>query len=516
MKIAAAVLVMTMFLAASCSREVVSPGNDIRGSLPMKTHTLEELWEQAGSSLPAAGRPTPLDVYTEAHDISGEGIMVIDVRSHDFDPIAVVVDGAGELLAYSDNWKGTSSARIVIDGAPSGGRLLVFSHDDSRGLYDVVVRRGSQDDLDAFAATMGLENGSVTGWMAGDVRNPEMDDFLRDILEDNVYNYNYEKAQLFPFNLDDEELVSLSLESDDFDPYLVLLSAEDGDYSFVDYNDDYSGSWSRIVRQLGPGRFMAVVMPYSAEGYGEFRLAMELMDERALEATGTEASEAGIEYTGEIVPERNFAMAWWPGMMEDWEVPSFLDPFYPVAAFTFSVPEPALYQASAYGDIDVCLTILRTGEDGVTCVASNDDYVDLGTDSRVVTLLMPGDYAALVSSYSGADQGEVTFSWMEQEGAGMSLLTRGRTVTEYAPYETESLIYRLEVRSGQSYTISVESQELDPVIDLYLPDGTVLYDDDGGDGTNSLLSFTADAGGTCFLTVEKYSPGEGTFSIEFR
>jgi hypothetical protein len=63
----------------------------------------------------------PLDVYTQVHQISGNGIIVIEVRSHDFDALAAVVNGAGELVAFNDNWGGTRNARVVIDGAPAGG-----------------------------------------------------------------------------------------------------------------------------------------------------------------------------------------------------------------------------------------------------------------------------------------------------------------------------------------------------------------------------------------------------------
>jgi len=50
---------------------------------------------------------------------------------------------------------------------------------------------------------------------------------------------------------------------------------------------------------------------------------------------------------------------------------------------------------------------------------------------------------------------------------------------------------------------------------LMLADGENLYDDDGGDGSNSLLHFTVteNQAGDSFLIVGKYSSGEGTFTI---
>ena len=131
------VIVLSM-LAVACGSGVATPGNVIRSALPEKTHTLTDAWPTATSALFAQGCPVQPDTYTAVHDISGSGIIVIDVRSFDFDPLAVVIDGNGDPVAFSTSWKGTNS-RIVLDGAPSGGKLLIFSPDDTRGLYDVVV-----------------------------------------------------------------------------------------------------------------------------------------------------------------------------------------------------------------------------------------------------------------------------------------------------------------------------------------------------------------------------------------
>lgn len=510
MKRLACTIFTVLLMTAACSNKAVTPDNEIRGSLPPKTHTLVEVWPQAADALPALGRPMKLDVYAEVHDISGSGIMIIDVRSHDFDPVAAVVDGSGSLVAFNDNWKDSSNARIVLEGSPPGGKLLVFSPDDSRGLYDVVVREGTENDLAAFTGTLDLSAGSITGWIGARGYNPVLVSMLRDALEDHVYNYNYSQAELYPFSLENDDLVALSLTSDSFDPYLVLMSVEGGEYRYVDYSDDYSGSDSRIIRELEAGDYIAVAMPYSSGGEGRFTLELESLDVAALEAVATPAGLPDVEYPGEIVSDRNLAMAWWPEMIDDWEAPSFLDPFTPVAAFTFTVDEPDVYRLDASGGMDVCLTLLREDHDGMLFVASNDDF--MGTDPRVVEPLMPGDYVALVSPYSSTMQGGVTFT-RTTESAEVQRLRTGRSVQEFAPYDTGSLMYQLSVMEGRSYTISVESDDLDPVITLYLPGGEVLYDDDGGEGTNSLLVFTAHRTGECFLKVEKYSDGDGTFRI---
>ncbi len=508
------VTVLSM-LAAGCSNGVATPGNVIRSALPEKTHTLTDAWPQASSALFARGCPVQPDTYTAVHDISGSGIMVIDVRSHDFDPIVAVIDGGGNLIAFNDNWKETNSARIVLGGTPLGGKLLVFSPDDTRGLYDVIIEEGTLEDLEAFIHATDFSGGTIKGWIEEDSYNAYLYGILREALENDVYVNNYSQAQLFPFTMESEEMVSISLESDDFDPYLILMAIEDGTYTFVEYNDDYSGSYSRVVRELDVGDYIALVMPYSAGSHGRFTLEMEYIDEEALEAVETPAQQQDTDYIAEIITDRNFAIACWPDMVESWEAPGFLNSFTPVAAFTFTVETTSVYELNASGYIDVCLTLLqRDAEGNIQYIASNDDYADLGSDSRIVQPLLRGDYIALVSPYSGSGEGEVTFSWSVDD-AGISILRVGRSTEVNAPNETESFIYRLSLQAGRSYSISVESDELDPTITLIMPDGENLYDDDGGDGTNSLLYFTINESqeGDCFLMVEKYSSGDGAFTI---
>ena len=507
------VIVLSM-LAAACGSGVATPGNVIRSSLPEKTHTLTDAWPMASSALFAQGRPVQPDTYTAMHDVSGSGIIVIDVRSHDFDPVAVVIDGDGNPVAFSCTWKG-SSVRIVLDGAPTGGKLLIFSPEDTRGLYDVIIEEGIPEDLETFIAATDFSDGAITGWIEADSYNAYLDNILREALENDVYIYNYSQAKLFPFTIENEELVSITLESDEFDPYLVLLTVEDGTYNFVEYNDDYSGSYSRIVRELDTGNYIALVMPYGAGSNGRFTLAMEVIDAEALEKVEITAPLMDVDYTTEIAPDRNFAIAWWPDMTDNWEVPGFLTPFTPVASFTFMVETTSVYELYASGNIDVCLPLLKSdAQDNMQYIASNDDYPDLGSDSKVINPLLPGDYIALISPYSGSSEDEVTFSWSEDE-EGINTLSVGRSIEAYVPYETESLIYRLNLQAGRSYSISVGSDELDTVMTLILPDGENLYDDDGGDDTNSLLSFTVNEGqsGDSFLIAGKYSSGEGTFTI---
>jgi len=323
---------------------------------------------------------------------------------------------------------------------------------------------------------------------------------------------------LYPFTVEEPGLVSLSLESDAFDPYLVLMSVENGSFEFVEYNDDFAGTWSRIIREFAPGDYIAVVMPYSDSGFGEFTLKLETYGPEMFETNETEAPEQGVSYTGTVVPDRNLVIAWWPEILEDWNAPPFLTAFTPAAVFRFSTATPGIHRMEATGTADVCLTVFRDMDGQLQLVSFNDDHPDMGSNSSVAELLVPGDYVALVSLYSSTGiVEEVTFSW-SPAGTSIQRLRAGSSVQVSAPFESESLFFQLDVTAGREYTLRVQSTDLDPVTTLFLPDGESLYSDDDGEGTNSLITFTptAEQAGTCFIKVEKYSPAEGSFTVSVR
>lgn len=82
-------------------------------------------------------------------------------------------------------------------------------------------------------------------------------------------------------------------------------------------------------------------------------------------------------------------------------------------------------------------------------------------------------------------------------------------------------VFALNVVAGQTYLISVRGVGANPLADsvLFLFDNTfelVDLDDDGGSGTNSLLTFTAAYSGTYYIDVEAYpdSGGTGQYSLD--
>ena len=77
--------------------------------------------------------------------------------------------------------------------------------------------------------------------------------------------------------------------------------------------------------------------------------------------------------------------------------------------------------------------------------------------------------------------------------------------------------YRLHLRDGQTLEVRLDgSQGLDPYLTLYAADGTrVARDDDGGSGTNALLSVSLDAG-DYVVAASGYAGDTGAYSLVAR
>lgn len=78
--------------------------------------------------------------------------------------------------------------------------------------------------------------------------------------------------------------------------------------------------------------------------------------------------------------------------------------------------------------------------------------------------------------------------------------------------------YRLELTEGQSLRIGLEGSEVglgDPLLTLYDAQGTQLVqDDDGGDGLNSRIEFTAPTAGTYFVEARGFlEDAEGQYAV---
>lgn len=90
------------------------------------------------------------------------------------------------------------------------------------------------------------------------------------------------------------------------------------------------------------------------------------------------------------------------------------------------------------------------------------------------------------------------------------------------PFATRTLT----LRAGQRYAIAADSEDFDPLLELYPVDAEVnsedegdavlVRDDDGGDGNNAALEFTPDKSGQYKLRVISAGEGLGRYTLKVR
>lgn len=142
-------------------------------------------------------------------------------------------------------------------------------------------------------------------------------------------------------------------------------------------------------------------------------------------------------------------------------------------------------------------------------VGANDDGA--GGRNAGLTYLRndPGRYILRV--HSVGDGGSGAYHLRRGANPARGLRLGERTEGTMPPDGTE--IYSFEGRAGQSVIITVRSTEFDPKVALHGPDGAELgNDDDGGGGTDSLLTRRLPANGTYTVWVTPFS-GSGQFTL---
>ncbi|MDM7993759.1 MAG: hypothetical protein QUS11_10655 [Candidatus Fermentibacter sp.] len=513
----AVVLAVLLLAATGCGRRI-GTDTEFDGEITRQDDSVEDLFDDAEMLLLAEGRPIDGGSPCAEFGLAPGRNIVIEVTSRDFDPVAVAFDRDGAVIAVGDDWDDETDSRLVLGDIPRGAKLAVFALDGSGGEYELVSTEASEADIEEFAACTDLSLGTLKGDLIEDKDDEPADDLLSDELDAFLYVDGYNSARIHPFDVDAEQLVSLVLESQDFDPVLALVEIDGDEYDYVIHNDDYSGSLSsRIDQVLEPGRYAAVIIPYASGTEGSYTLSLECYEMGSMEPAITDVEGPGITATAGVAAGSNLAITIWPGISTEKPYDVLITAATPCAFFGFTIDpgEAGLYDLSATsGDLDTYLCLLSMEGGFVSCVGSNDDFS--GSDAGLTKMLSPGEYVAIVTSYSGTEEGEVGFRY-ETADTQPALLTPGRPVDAELGWASPELYYNLEIMAGSIYLVSASSDAIDPWVEAVLPDGTILSDDDSGGYPNALLRLdpTPAQSGTALITVKDYSGGAtGALRIE--
>jgi hypothetical protein len=147
-------------------------------------------------------------------------------------------------------------------------------------------------------------------------------------------------------------------------------------------------------------------------------------------------------------------------------------------------------------------------------LASNDDTGG-SLDAAIENFTLPDDdtYTVIVTSADGTSIGDyiLTLSYRS-----VGTIAYGDVVQDEITENIPTKRYRFEGEEGDVILISMASAEFDTYLTLSDSDTDLFSDDDGGDGTNSLIiGYTLPATDTYFITARGYSPFSfGQFTLQ--
>lgn len=279
------------------------------------------------------------------------------------------------------------------------------------------------------------------------------------------------------------------------DPMLGVYDAQGNQLAF---NDDANGSLNAALRYVPAqsGTVFVEARAFNSEATGRYRLGVSSealpADDVGNDAGTNGRVSVGRAVTGNIEYDGDF----------DW---------YRLSARTGRRYVVTLAGAGEGGLGDPMLRVIDG--DGNELAANDDSEGSL--NSRLeFTPRTNGNVFVEARGYGDGSSGRyelnVTTERLPRDSVGASTSTGGRvrigqTVNDALDFPSDTDWYRIRLEQGQSYHFTLNSGEgdnalSDPMLALYDSSGAQIgMDDDGGDGLNSYLEFTAPTTGNYYV-----------------
>ncbi len=303
--------------------------------------------------------------------------------------------------------------------------------------------------------------------------------------------------------------IEVVLESDEFDPYLILISPDEDVWENDDWEDGQSGSRIDVIAKTG-GTWRIIVTSYKPGMSGDYAgtvtlttpqdTAVQAGEEATFELAGDLASgDLTLERTGEFYDETTF----------------------PAAAGQVIVVELRSTQFDPY-----LILISPSGESW-----DNDDWQDDRSLSRLqVTADADGQWRALVTSYAPGETGSYTgLVQVVADAASFADAADGSSDVEFTGQlgpDSPTLdgtgeyygVHTFQADAGQSLSIQMSSSAFDPYLVVRSPGGEVWNNDDWEDSRSlSRVDVVADVSGAWQVLATSYAPGEqGAYRIDIQ
>jgi hypothetical protein len=398
------------------------------GPMPCDTAAL-----QGDLGVLSAGRlPTSLSGRVSADNgqvawrltLTEETALLIDAVSNDIDTVLTLYDTAGDPAYENDDHPDASGANSRLAEALPAGEwcLAVRPYDVSSTGNVLVVMSAPGPDVElgggAFFGDGGGFGGPATGGCGDLSALPVLAEGLTSGFSPWIWDYFVEENGRADFRLSLMEGMSVQIDagSDELD---TVLAVYDADGNFLFENDDHPdviGTNSRLVERLEAGDYCVSVRGFAGSG-GDFAVSVALPGEGP--DLGGPADGGGMD--GNVDPlvcssptTVDLAAGLAPGFTAISQ-PGLVDNSGP-ADFILSVSEAVELQLDAASiTIDTVMTLYDL--DGAFLDENDDDFEAGGTNSRIVTTLVPGDYCVRVRGFGG-DTGPFTIAVAAPGSAG--------------------------------------------------------------------------------------------------
>ncbi|HYD89609.1 MAG TPA: PPC domain-containing protein [Vitreimonas sp.] len=375
------------------------------------------------------------------------------------------------------------------------GKLL-FGAATAALLMSFAGAASAQDnDPAGDASTTAALNGAVDGQIdsAGDV---------------DWYRLRVEQGQRYSFTLDGMP----GADGQALDPMIAIY---DGEGVQLAFNDDANGFNSAVTYAPGAsGEVFVEARAFSEQATGGYRLSVSASplprddagnsaDTRARIAPGR-AVGGSIEYEGDV----------------DW--------------YRLAVRTGQRYRITLDGADDVDTADGALGDPMLRIIDADGNELAMGDDTEE-SLNAAIDYIprangevfiearGYADAYTGAYALNVAAERLPTDAIANNRSTRGRidlgdSVNGNLEFPTDTDWYRVRLAEGETYRFTLTSSgdnAFDPLVRVYDANGQeVAVDDDGGEGLNSYLEFTATAAGNYFVEAAGFSEeAVGTYTL---
>ena len=322
---------------------------------------------------------------------------------------------------------------------------------------------------------------------------------------------------VYSFDADPGEIVTITVRSPEFDTYAVLARSSGVITEELATDDDGAGGTdSRVVHTLDAGgSYLVIVRGLSAEARGPYTVELGAIVRVPPTISTIRVGDIRVSELG--------------------EGDDFTEDMAYYEYFTFEGRAGDRYAANMRSSqFDTYLVIGRWDGSNFEVIGSNDDgFGDGTTDSRLrVTLPSNGQYAIRATSLTGQQEGQFTLgleALPPAEPASRTNIRAGETLNGDLAESDAELddgsyydYYVYTGRPGEQVTVTLRSAAFDAYLAVGEASGAdgfteLANDDDSAGGTDSEITVTVPASGVLMIRANSLSGGVvGAYSVSVR